>query len=336
MHASHLFAQISFEGHYEGASAFFAIGIFIAIVFTTLGLVLLPGLIVAALVRKRVEKILNHRVSTIVTQYEPPKNLLPAELSLLHDMRIKQSDVMATLFHLEQRKIIQITNQNNVEILDQTAYDALPEFEKIAVRTANGSSATPEFTPFTTQLQNGQTITINLPPRKGLLAFESAVRNSLIQKNIKMNSFQAAFALRVVVLVIIIGMLPLLTASIGGTYNNVPYEPWSAEAFISAVSFALLAGFFLLPAYIIFSIILINIWTKVAGRYWLNSKQARAFWPEIEGYRLYLKQVDASRIQFESISTHQDPVTQTLPYALAFEIETKWQDRLKNRTSAKA
>jgi len=258
-------------------------------------------------------------------------------MGLLYDMHAGKNEYIATLFHLEQRHIISIKSEKLVEITNQEAYKKLPEYEKIAIRIANGETNgldAPRFIPVTITIEETvQTINFPMPQSKSLSAFSNSVQASLKDKGIKMKNFKSEFALRVVIITFLVSLLPMLGAATPITYNGVEYGGWSLPAITASLSWVLFFDIILFPVYVGASILLVFIWTKIAGRYWLNSKQARAFWPEIEGYRLYLKQVDLDNIQFESTTAHINPVTNTLPYAMVFGFDTKWQTRLSTRIS---
>ncbi len=182
-----------------------------------------------------------------------------------------------------------------------------------------------------TNADTGATYQFNLPlpQQKSLRAFARAAQRSIVNKSIPMQSFASGFMKRTLIITGIVALLPMLIAGLPGTANDVAYDSWSNDAFSGAVFLTMLAGIFLLPAYIGFAALMVSIWAKLAGRYWINTRQARALWPELEGYKLYLEQVDLDNIQFESTDRGANPVTKTLPYAIIFGLDTRWQARLQ-------
>lgn len=326
---------ISTSGSYEGAAAVGMMLLFTTIFFGLVILVLSPALILAALIRRRAEHVLNERQTSIITQFDPPRDLSPAEVGLLYDMKCDEKELMATLFHLEQRGIIAITSSDSVKIVNDDAYANLAKYEKLAIKAAKGETETlrlPKESHINYVNPNTGQLELSVPnflSRKGRLAFTLAVQESIEQKGIRMNNYQSAFTLRVLVLWFLIGLWPLVFAATPGTSDGVTHSAWSIESLVVSFFAIIFMGMFLFPAYIIAACLVVWIWTKVAGRYWLNTKQARAIWPELEGYRRYLKQVDLGHIQFESTSGI-DPVTKTLPYAIVFGLDTKWQQRLNH------
>lgn len=328
---------VTFSGHYDGLAAYGFFLLLMIILFAVLGLVLLPAMVVAGLARRQAEHIRNQRVSTVIAQYDPPRDLTPAEMGLLYDMRCGQPEILATLFSLEQRHIIEVMDDQTVRVIKQAAYKDLPEYEKIAIRLFNGETEDLRSTQAAAVkisypgAEDYKLFSLPTPAKQSRQAFSAAVQQSVESKGIHMRNYGGAFAIRVIGLTLLFGLLPMLTAGWSGTFNGVSYGPWSVHAFGTAFLTTLLFGFFLLPVYILTASLLVLTWTKIAGRYWLNTKQARAVWPELEGYKLYLEQVDLDNIQFESTTKGQNPLTDTFPYALVFGLDTKWQVRLKNR-----
>lgn len=325
------------SGTYEGWAAYGMVLLLATVVFT-LGIVaLLPALITAGLARRKADGIANRRAGTVIAQYDPPRGLTPAEIGLLYDMRCGKNELMGTLFDLEQRGVITVLSGDRVKISNKSAYNDLKEYEKIAIRIANGDTSQLEV-PRQTAIRYSDPLSgeaavymLQLPSKNSMTAFRRAVQAAIESKHIRMNNYQGAFIARVLIIIVLLGLLPMLLIAVSGTSNGSAYDAWSVNAFITAIGATVVAGFFLFPVYIVAAIVLVWIWTKVAGRYWLNTKQARTLWPEIEGYKLYLKQVDLDNIQFESMTNN--PVTHTFPYALVFGLETKWQQRLKLRST---
>ncbi len=330
----YLFAE-SGTINFHGGAAYGFILIVVSILLMLLGLLALPALIVAAIARRQAEHIRNKRASTIVAQYDPPRGLSPAEVGLLYDMHCGQNEIMATLFDLEQRGIVRIIDARSVAIADQAAYANLAKYEKIAIRLARGETSeldTQRTLPITmTNADTGATYQFNLPlpQQKSLRAFSNAVQQSVASKGIPMQSFAWGFITRTLIITAIVALLPMLTAGLPITSNDIEYSSWSSESFSGAAFLTVIAGIFLVPVYAGFAALMIGIWAKLAGRYWINTRQARAVWPELEGYKLYLEQVDLDNIQFESTDHGANPVTKTLPYAIVFGLDTRWQARLQ-------
>lgn len=305
------------------------------IVFLALTILFLPGIIAAALARRRVEKAFRAQAGTIIAHYEPPHNLSPAEVGLLYDSATDNKEIYATLFDLQQRHIIQITSANEVRVLDQTAYHQLPEYAKIAVRMFNAEFAKNDPAlktfPITVLSEHGQQVhTVNLPIlNQSTHAFNQAVLRSLRQRGIHVNNYHIAFWARVTILYLIIWALPSVIVFFTGVeVNNSQQESMSIGALLAAPFFSLLFGIFLSPVYFLFAFFAVKLFINIAGRYWINTKQVRRIWIDLEGYRRFLAATDLSRIQFESTNLEHSPTVATLPYAIVLNLETNWRNRL--------
>jgi hypothetical protein len=310
--------------------------VIITIIFTVaLLLPILPGRIVAAIVRRRTEMVLKKNTGIIITQYDPPHDLSPAEIGLLYDSVCGDKEIRATLFDLQQRGIISFTSESSIVVTDRTAYDHLPEYAKIAVRMFDKQMAqldphAKEFTYIVYAEDGPQTMhsSIHIPQNKWV--FTRAVQQSLRNKGYNVRDYHLQFWCRVGIGVIILWILPwLLFTAMGAGLNEVDEGPWSLTSFTSGFLLSFIVGFFLFPAYLIASFIAVKVFVAIAGRYWVNTKQVRKLWPELEGYRIFLQQVDLDEIQFESANSEFSPVVKTLPYAMIFNLDTKWQERLR-------
>lgn len=290
-----------------------------------------PFAIVGAVVRKRIERELNNRVGTVTTQYEPPHGLSPAEVGLLYDMKVDRKEFIATLFSLEQRKIIVMYGTDDIVVINKKKYATLMMHEKLAVDQALGIVRDAGIKIYDAQTGRLKYEIGSKHFTKKLLQFKKTIKQSVEARGIKLNNYGAVFIKRVLQVGFFVGLWPLLFIAVSGTYNGQPYGAFSFEAVSLSFVMVFTLGLFFLPAYLFAGYILVWLWTKIAGRYWLNSKQARKIWPQLEGYRLFLEKVDLDNIQFESVH-EQNPVTKTLPYAIVFGLETKWEERLNNKT----
>jgi hypothetical protein len=250
-------------------------------------------------------------------------------------MQCGKNEIVATLFSLEQRKIITINSDNSVQIIDKNIYDGLPEYEKIAIRFAGTDSELNEPTKFPITIISAnnteKTITINLPTKNSLNAFTNAVRQTLKNKNIPTRSFWVTVWIRALIIALIISLLPLLSAGISGNMNGEYYGSWSLGSFVFAGFLTLFFGIILFPVYLAIGLSVVLVWSKLAGRYWLANKQTRKIWPEIEGFKKYIELVDIDNIQFESVDKENYRFRDTLPYAIVFGLDTKWQQIISKR-----
>jgi hypothetical protein len=318
-----------FAAEYTGLSGFVIFFLILIILGAVLFIFLLPWLFLAAHLKRKAEQFRQERSNTVIAQYDPPHDLSPAEVGLLYDLKCDDKEVRATLFDLEGRGIVAFTSVRTVTIRDQAAYEQLMAHEQIAVRMFDKQDTQQLSTQTSATMQNySQEFSIAIPSVQLKAQFTHAVQKSLASKGYPTKGYTASLFRRVLWVAFVIGLWPLSLAGIRGTVNNIPYGSWSPRAFGLAFGLVLLFGLFLFPVYLIFSYLTLRVWVAVAGRSWLANKQTRAIWPELEGYRLFLKETDLDNIQFDS-EQGQQAITKTMPYAMVFNLDTKWRQRLE-------
>ncbi|HUC96203.1 MAG TPA: hypothetical protein VMR16_00875 [Candidatus Saccharimonadales bacterium] len=299
-----------------GFGLLFIIG---TIIVGILCVLILPVFFVVALTQKKAEVFKRNRENIIVAQYDPPKGISPAEAGYLYDMDCGKKELEATLFDLERRHIIQIIDKNKILISDSQAYSVLKQYEKIAISVF--------YTGMNTNSSNNiQTKSVSLKD------FNRSVKASIMQKGFSIKSKFFEVSKRVILFAVILSLWPVLVSLVAGiNYNNTSYKPWTFGSLTSGIVMMLIADIFLTLFYIIAGYIMIKIWVKIAGEYWLGSRAVRAFWPELEGYRQFIKQTDLENIQYDAEQKDRAPIETTLPYAIALNLNTKWQQYISSK-----
>jgi hypothetical protein len=89
------------------------------------------------------------------------------------------------------------------------------------------------------------------------------------------------------------------------------------------------------PAYIGLAYIIERTLEKRIGAYWIGTKKLRDLWPELEGYRLFLRQTDLGQLQ-QQMNTAQLSTTHAalLPYAIVLNLPIRWESYLSSRFHA--
>ena len=314
---------------YEGLPA-------VLIIILLIAYLMLPFLfimIIAAIVRRVHEHRLKRYADTIIAQYDPPQDLLPAEVGYLYDMKCDDKEIRATLFDLDIRGVISIVDKNTVLITNQTMFEQLREFEKIAVKIYSGKAGI-YIEPSERKLSDyispqGQMIQVQVPylENNTRLGFSMAVRASLKERGYPIKSYVLSILLRSFIPAFfaslwLFGIVGLISTQNGSINISVEILP-------AVLTMTLILMIVFYPVYYGIGLCLTLLWSKIAGRYWLYSKKTRSVWRELEGYKLFLEKVDLDRIQFESATAHViSPTIKTLPYAIVFGLDTDWQKRL--------
>lgn len=298
------------------ASGWLVFGLLFVIGTVLVGLLcvlILPVFLVVAVTQKKAETYKLNRENTIVAQYDPPKNLSPAEAGYLYDMNCGKNEIKATLFDLERRRVIRFTDEKSIQIIDNNAFLTLKDFEKIAIN---------EFS----SINDTGSLKIAQTKSSSINEFNRSVKEAVLAKGFTVKSKFLEISKRAISFAIIIGLWPLIVCLINGVnFNNTSYRPWEFGAFTSGIALTLTATFFLFPFYIAAGFIMMKLWIKIAGEYWLGSKSVRAFWPELEGYRLFIKEADLESIQYDAGQNTNLPIDIVIPYAIAFNLDTKWK-----------
>lgn len=298
--------------------------------------IVLPMTRIVAMIKKRADKLAKERAGTIITAFDPPLGLSPAEIGMLYDTVCGDKEVRATLFDLAQKRIITLNSQNSVSVIDQQAYDHLPDYAKVAVRifdqqTAKSDKQYSSHTIVGHIDSRAYAYTFKIPVRQTRKLFTDAVWTSLRDKGYKLKKYRQTFWQHLIYVFLGFWSLPWVgTVFFGGNVNDHTVARFSLDSiFVAGPLSAFILGIFLWPVYLLLSYFCLSLFIKIAGRYWINTKQVRQIWPQLEGYRRFLSVVDLQRIQFESIETPLQAVVDSLPYAIVFNLETKWQERLQ-------
>lgn len=318
----------------NGGSAIIVLTI---ILIAVILLLISPWLIALAVIRRQAVRLMEERTNTVVAQYDPPYGFSAAEVGLLYDMKCDMKEIYATLLSLQYRNVVTIDQVGSVTLNDSTVYEKLLPYEQIAIRMYDNQAQNLGGGPTMQTLApvadgTWQPATLQLPPPKSRAEFTLAVRQSLDAKGYSTRSYWKAYFVRMFVIAFIVSFWPIAIIAMSGTTNNHSYSAWSSEAFGTAFAVSALFDLFLWPSYLIVGFIAMQLWVHIAGRSWLNTKQIRQLWPELEGYRLFLKTADLDVIQTEAEAPIQNKViTASLPYAVVFDLDTKWQQRLRRQ-----
>ena len=255
--------------------------------------------------KKRIRrKYLN--LSAINAEYDPPLGLSPAEIGYLFDSKIGNKELVATILDLEQRKILKIdkTYENTLNIYKiSDNYKDLKLHEQLIIDNLS-------------VFKN-----IEITSHVILLDFNKVVRRSLANNGYisPKISFIGYFIGKTLVIYISI-VVALIIYFVFLTKGDL----------IFLVTLSILVFVLGFPLFLAFALVSAYINNLVSGHSGLWNQKARSIWPDIEGYREYVRQVELDELQFESEKLKIKSKNKTLPYAVALGLNTKWQERFKN------
>jgi hypothetical protein len=161
--------------------------------------------------------------------------------------------------------------------------------------------------------------------------FVDALEADLATKGFRIHNPTGQLIRKTIFIAFILSQWPSLSWILTAGDGEARVGFWSGLFANFFASFAL--DIFMAPGYLIVAYILLRIWMKIAGPHWLNNAKIRQIWPELEGYKRFIKQTDFNTIQYD-VAHHFDPAYKTFPYAIAFGLDKAWDDLLKKRRAA--
>ncbi len=300
------------------------VGLVPLIVTVMVGLVFI---VPAALFRKWYFYRRRLRKSTITAEYEPPLGLNPAEIGYLFDGKLRQQEVGATIIHLVQRGFLHLKKVDGQKKIfaGPRVDDNLKTYEKKLIEEADkpdGVSATDLLSRFTT-LQQGDKKTYGTRE----LIFTQLVHADLHRKQYVKGSFAKYFiagALKIaVILQFILIFIPLII-----TFIYFTYDVGSADftVLVGLLFIGVMVAVFSFIPFFIAAMILNYIRGRILGREWIITKRLSRLWPQIIGYRQYIKLVEKDRLDFQTKSMESSSKNDTLPYAVALGYVKNWKN----------
>lgn len=286
--------------HLEGLPALIAIFITIAIplgIFT----------FILANVSKFTRRKSKLSQNTIIAEYDPPENLSPAEMGYLFDSRLDKQELVATLIDLEQKGLLAFQKRSlegmviNVSNRGQDKHN-LRQYEKDLLDRI-GAEANLSVYSLLNKSSFGYSIKKSLAA-KGYIKSQREVINYLAQRTLV-----AYFLLT----------MPILIWTLFQANGEIMIM-FLVMMFVFIMFFPFFFGLALITGY---------IYNKIVGQPGMWTDKLKKLWPELEGYREYVRQVELDELQFESKDLKIRSKNKTLPYAIALGLNTEWQDSFK-------
>lgn len=244
--------------------------------------------------------------SVITTEYEPPEGLSPAELGYLFDSKFDEKEILATLLHMEQKGLITIDRDNSRNLIVKTRM------------TGDKASLKKHERYILDNLPDG--ISFDAYSSKNLSPFKISVGNSLMDAGyIKgRKAIISYYILRTVMAYLVIIALLLFLLFISASDDDGIIE-------MVLVTFVLaIIGF---PFFLTLAVIASYIYNKIVGHPGVWTEKLKQTWPQIEGYKEYVRQVEVDRLRFESQHLSTTTKNESLPYAIALGLDTDWEKR---------
>jgi|GEM_PF-4317410 len=250
----------------------------------------------------RAERVRKLSSNLIIAEYDPPGGLSPAEIGYLFDTKLGKEEVFATILSLEQMGLVQLDRSQAkpvvVEVKNST--QNLKSFDRYVLSRLDVSKGHQINKHFFNQFGVSANIKINkeLNELGYLKPYSEQMRG---------------VAIRIVSISIILLLGPLYI-----------FKPHSLDDLGTFFLFTLLFG----PFILFMSVFLYATYNKIAGEPWIGTSKLKQLWPDIEGYREYIKMVAQDQLKFESENTKGIMKNKVLPYAVALGIDTSWKTKI--------
>jgi hypothetical protein len=288
--------------------------IYILYVIMALPLLIIFPIVVRIISRLRTKGLSRSR--TIIAVYQSPKNLTPAEIGYLYDASLGAHEVAATVFDLEYKDIVTIDKTGAISITALNTQNLqLKSHERFMLQCISRGT-------YTSILQDMNILDLQL--------FKQQVGLGLVGKDlIRERFYQRVFfgSLRMIRNVfffysslIIFGIASLLFQSL------ITFGEFMLMVTVSLIGFT----FIFTPLYVALGIFLTFIYVKLDGMRWIGTKRLRRTWPDIEGYRMYIKQAQLNRLNFASEELRIKALERDFAYAVALRMRIDWKSRFKS------
>lgn len=263
--------------------------------------VTLPALVVISLyafTSSRYRKHIFKSGQSIIAEYTAPDNLTPAEIGFLFHFNSNVTEIYGTAFDLERRGYITINRQA----------DGL----QISVKNPDPTGLKGHEAILINQFKNPGVLS-QMTARSLLMSFSQYVRMELEQAGYLKGSvfihYIRAVGWAILLMVLVFPGVLLLISHTFGTIAVVLFFAFTFGIFVYAPTAFVLAW----------------LYTRLAGHAWMGSVKMKSLWPEILGFRSYIKLAELGQIQYNSDDLKLACTNYAFAYAVALGFNTNWQ-----------
>lgn len=238
----------------------------------------------------------------IIAEYEVPDDLSPAEIGYMFDSRLGRKELLATIVSLEQQHLLEVKSG---------AFGVM----WLSLGTSKSDTLRPH-EQWVVDAVSRQPSGLMLRSLK-MKQFQSTVKASLVSRGYiseqkasidygAQRSIIAYFAISLLCLIVLIRL---------------------SDSLSTALVIYFFFGLLFLPVFIILGIVAGTIYNAIVGQPGIWTKKQQRVWPDVQGYRDYVEQVELDNLQFESRELEQRSKNNALPYAIALGFNTEWRRR---------
>jgi Predicted membrane protein (DUF2207) len=247
----------------------------------------------------------NLDITTIIPEYDAPDGLSAAEIGYIYDSKVGYKEQVATLFDLEQRKVVELTGLDSLGYLTYKTLSSsggLKNHEQLLFNHGNKEKSTSVNTVSTSD-------------------FKKALKGELGAKGfVLVDRFELVYTVKRALLA------QLLITLCYGTYFTVVLTSGSESGLETAVQSVILL-ILLSPVLFFSALIGTAFYNAIVGHPAIWAQKLKQVWPKIEGFKLFVSQVELQQIKFESAEVATMSKNKTISYAIALGLKTDWQKR---------
>lgn len=313
----------------QGALSFSLRGVEVtAVPFVLLAFFGLLFILPTIILRKRYFIARRLKKNPITAEYISPLDLNPAEIGYLFDGKLKELEVGATIIHLIQGGILHIKKVEEKKRIfaGPKVDDNLKSYEKKLVEASDipdGVSADVLVRRFTTH--KNDSFSFQVMARETV--FTQLVHSDLSRRQFVRDRFMLRFLISSFKIYLIVSLL-LIYIPFAGAWAFGAVDNGATDT--NMLKNLLIGGFFIsiyffVPLYA-FSMALNHFRARVIGREWLITDKLKKHWPQIVGYRQYIKMLEDDSLKFNTKSLAEHSKTSSLPYAVALGFVKNWRD----------
>jgi len=296
--------------------------LYVSVVFIT-SFILLPMF----LFRKWYSYRRRLKANLITSEYEPPSGLTPAEIQYLFGGINNERITTATIIHMVQRGYLHMRKENGKKKVfpgPKAADVSLKIWEQMILTqieaSPEGASAdTVMKHPIAFVDKNIQDKHSDASTLSDYIA-ESLKKRKLIKGKGVNTFFLEAFIVAVFLIASLVlwpiffyWFLSLIEASTSDLASIQDFA--MAAVIISAAAFV--------PLYA-FSVFFVKWRAQLFGRRWMASDRLNRQWPQMMGFRHFVKLTEKNRLQFDSEELQKSSSKDILPYAVALGFVENW------------
>jgi hypothetical protein len=271
--------------------------------------------------RRRLKK------NVITADYESPAGLLPAEMQYLFGGINQERVVAATIIDLIQRSYLHMRKVNGKKRLFAGPKESatLTKYEKMLLVRVDkeGGAESEELMRNPIAFIDGDPTVVD-PDATNLSGY---IHDSLRQRGLVggkgVNRFFISVFQTVAVLLFGLVWWPVM---LFGSLSLLEAGSSDLSSMVSFPEVAIVATVILCIPLCIVSIVVVKFRAKLLGRRWMSTNKLSKLWPQIIGFRQYVKLAEQNKLNFNSTTQQTQISKDVLPHAVALGFVKKWRD----------